>query len=93
MKERCDCTKQEDEQRLTITIKRVGKELEVAAHGRTHNESHSVRPKSTCAIAFGRSYEDLEKLGEGDHEICRCHSAGPEDVVFRQERKPKGAGE
>ena len=84
--EKCTCKDNEQLIQLKVSIKRIGKNIEVTVKAPRHNETEIVVPKGTSSKVFSRTFEQLEALGEGEHELCNCHQISVADSVFRPKK-------
>jgi hypothetical protein len=84
MIETCQCEANEDLETLTISITtNPDSSLDLKVKHAHFTEGETVLPRATNSKVFGRSYDELVKLGDGDHVVCRCRRVGPPNAIFR----------
>lgn len=79
--QKCECKENQKEHRMTIEIRNVNPNtIEVFLVGVNMNQSQTVSKGFKCSLT-SRSFDDLLKLGEGFHEICKCDPIGKSGSV------------
>ena len=66
-------------QSIEITII-SNQELNVRVIDKVFGREFRVQRGQVTSEALGKSFEELKKLGEGNHEICRCKTIGPKKL-------------
>ncbi len=87
--ESCDCEDNEQEEWKTLEIEAgvTEKELQVTELMNNGHVGPIRIPEGQATTQFGRSFDELLKLGPGLHRICNCRTIGPKDAVSKARRE------